>query len=764
MGNLPQNCVPKPRRRGCRGYTGGSPAPMKIAFLNPFRNAAENQVFESMAVAAKRIGHELVQCTNSMQVEAESPDFVLAMASPQPKLNDIAHYGIIHEPRNLFLTERKRYSGILTRDGYLTISETLAGFIRDLTFAVGRPQEPGFFFTTCQRQDVDTDVLRLARSRKLKITYFGTNWDVGRAEVIRELAQHDGVTVFGPEGTWQDLPAKSKGGTLPFDGESVQRAYTERGIGLCLLSDDHYREGIMSNRIFEISSVGAVVICPDVPWVRHHFGDSVYYVDQWLPQKHLVQQILLRRKEIEMNPAVAAEKAKQARKIFEERFAAEVLLANAVAHHSQMSARRMEELGRAAAATPLISVVICCGSGPLAAIERSVDSVARQSYGRFQVLLVRKGELDLGSLLATSTARIESVSVIDVDPDDPGSGLWTGLAAVSGEYFAVLDADCWYFSDHFEKLFRPLGAGSRARFLAYSGAVRHDATPRDRGEEDCRSLTHFGLTDGNGELMPHSFVASSDLLHEIRVPAPERGTAHATYLLLALLDRVEHPHFSYSATAVYERDCRKNPELFDGELSAHVRMHARYGRRLQVMDGFAALSAYWKQRPERDRYAELPNLAPALRNGKLSVLSILPAELTKRAAVSINVGRSRFHAGSKAIDASGGKCHVQTPPQPWAYGVELALDIPRGCKGSGLICLQAQVTGGPVGVGVLNLAETDFLFRVPLYESEQVQLVHLPVEDLGAVGRLVVQNWEMEGGGAVRIAEIEVIREVGHAI
>ena len=745
---------------------------MKIAFLNPFRNAAENQAFQSLAIAAARIGHEMVQCSNSMQIEAEAPDFVLAMASPQPKLNDVPHYGIIHEPRQLLVTERTRYNGILTRDGYVTISETLAGFIRDLTFAVGRPHEPGFFFTTCQRQDLTTDLAALAGQRRLKITYFGTNWDVGRAEVVRELSQHDGVAVFGPEDAWQDLPAKSRGGALPFDGAAVQRAYTERGIGLCLLSDGHYREGIMSNRIFEIASVGAVVICPDIPWVREHFGDTVYYIDQWLPRRHLVQQILLRRSEILANPAAAAAKAAQARKIFEDRFAAEVLLANAVAYHRQVSARRAGDLNAAAAAAPLISVIIRCGSRPMARVRRALESISRQSYGRFEVILVRKGAEDVSSLSGAKLPRIESVRVVDAAPDDVSSGLWSGLAAVSGEYFALLDDHAWFFSDHFEMLFRPFESAAPKRFFAYSGAVRHDTAPRGKDEPDCRQLTHFGITDAEnlfgigGAFVPQGFVASSDLLREIRVPAPRLPFAEDTYLILALLDRVEAPQFSYAATAVYERgrggarDSTTDPDLFDPELSAQVRMHARYRPRLRVTDGFSLLAAFWKQRPERDRFAELPNLAPALRKGKLPVLSILPAELTERAAVSIHAGKSRLHAGSKIVDAATGECEVETPEQPWAYGAELVLNLPRGIKGPGLIYLNAVVMRGPVGVGVLNPGETQFLFRVPLYESDGMQVVHLPVEELGGVGRLVVQNWELEGVGAVRVGGMEVVTEL----
>ena len=134
---------------------------MKIGFLNPWRDAAENQIFQSLAIAAPRIGHELVHCANSMEVAAQAPDFVLACSPVQAKLNDIPHYAVIHAPRYLYLVNRGIYGSTLSCDGYLTIADTLARFVRDLTFAAGRPQEAGFFFFSPQRIDTHADLRAL---------------------------------------------------------------------------------------------------------------------------------------------------------------------------------------------------------------------------------------------------------------------------------------------------------------------------------------------------------------------------------------------------------------------------------------------------------------------------------------------------------------------------------------------------------------------------------------------------------------------------
>ena len=87
---------------------------MRIAFLNPWKNAAENQAFRSLQIAAERVGHELLHCRNSGDIDACAPDFVLASASTQPKLSDCPHYGVIHEPRDRFLENRAYFQNLLS--------------------------------------------------------------------------------------------------------------------------------------------------------------------------------------------------------------------------------------------------------------------------------------------------------------------------------------------------------------------------------------------------------------------------------------------------------------------------------------------------------------------------------------------------------------------------------------------------------------------------------------------------------------------------
>ncbi len=722
---------------------------MKIGYLNPWRDKAENQIYQSLAVAATRIGHEMVHCANSMEVEAQAPDFVLACSSLQPKLNDVPTYAAIHTFRDLYLTLRPHYDNILSCDGYLTISDSLARFVRDLTFAAGRPREAGFFYLTCQRSDLRADLAALIASASLKIAYCGTNWDAQRAGIVRMLGRHDGIQVFGPEESWAGLEAKSYGGALPFDGESVQRKYAASGIGLCLLSEDHCRDDVVSNRVFEVASAGAIAISADIPWLRRHFGDALYYVDQSLPVPYLVRQILLRREEIYRDPQAAMEKARRAREIFERQFAAEVLLENAVAHHHGICGQRRAALAAAAAHAPLIGVIVRCGSRPVETVRRAVESIARQTYGRFEVILVRHSDMDLSAIVSLAFPNVEAIRVIDAPPGKHSTSLWAGLRAVKGEYFAVLDDDDWVFSNHFEALFRAAASPPPARFFAYSGVIVSESEPLPipGGGCDNRRLAHFGIASAedlfaiSGAFTPNCFVASTSLLNPALLEDPQLATAEDTYLILSLLAQVD-PKFSYAATAVYEcghadqSGFAHHPLRFEDELTIQIRLHGCATLpRPGLAAGFAALSRFWKQRP-----------APPP--------SRIPAELIQRVAAGFDAKASNIRRGCALADPATGECAIETAPEAWAYASEFSLGIPAARHGPGLIRLDIRVDRGPVGIGVLNPAGSEFLWRAPVAESGGTQSIEIPVADLRNVGLLVVQNWDTPGVHSASIHSI----------
>ena len=69
---------------------------MKIAYLNPWSSAAENQCYGSLAVAAGRNGLELIDCRDEKDLESSGAEFVIAHTSCIPKVCDYPTYLIVH--------------------------------------------------------------------------------------------------------------------------------------------------------------------------------------------------------------------------------------------------------------------------------------------------------------------------------------------------------------------------------------------------------------------------------------------------------------------------------------------------------------------------------------------------------------------------------------------------------------------------------------------------------------------------------------------
>ena len=743
---------------------------MRIAFLNPWKNAAENQAFRSLQIAAERVGHELLHCRNSADVDACAPDFVLASASTQPKLSDCPHYGVIHEPRDRFLENRAYFQNLLSYDGYFTIADSLQRFLRDICYRVGRSQEIGFYYNTCQRQQRSADLVSLLRHRKLLLTYFGTNWDHRRKNFFRRLSEVDDVQICGPTHSWPEIHSKSYGGALDFDGDGVQARYAANGLGLCLLSELHCRDDVISNRIFEITSVGAIAICCDIPWIRKYFGDSVYYIDQNLPDKALVRAILRCWNEIYSQPDIALDKARRAREIFEQRFAAELLIDNAVKYHERLSANRHAILTeRNASYEPFVSVIIRCGGRPVDLIRRALCSLSQQTYGQFEVIFVRYKDIDLSSLLSHPHANVRSMKVINCLGAGRSTALWTGLSAVTADYFAVLDDDDWLFSNHFEKLFESFVKVPKKPFLAYSGSISHYAEPKPvaGGHEDHRTLLYFekntpDLSSVYSMFASNCFVASRDLLSPALLCDPHMSTAEDSFLVLSLVEQCQ-PQFSYAVTSIHERgrsdqsDFRQHPTRFDDELTIRIRLGGKQIAARSVIDLWEELSVFWKNRHRKEAVVE--TLDRVIYRVLDCPISIEPEKDRECVSTGFNLQESKLSLGSHAIDPSVGSAWVQCPEEPWAYGAELCLRLPHSTELGHLLIAEIIVECGEIGIGLLNVSERDFLMRKNLQPDSRIQEVHIPIADLLNVGRFILQNWQNAGPATAQIVSLRICSE-----
>lgn len=578
---------------------------MRIAYHNPWINSSENQGFMSMKAAADRIGVTLIACGDETAIDACQPDFVISVASAMAKITDYPTYLTVHEPKTVLLEETRRRNNLFSYDGYLTISDSLVRLIKDICAGVGRAEEPGFYYLTPQISDLACDWTRPDRAATLEVVYFGTNWTRRLPLLLRALDLMGIMRIHGPEESWRAQGYASYRGPVGFDGAGPQRIYAECGIGLAMMDERWQREDVISNRIFEISSVGAVSICPDMPWSRKWFGDSVLYIDPSRPMPDIANQIRAHHAFCTSNPAQAASMGAEARRIFETHFAAERMLENAVAYHH----RRTEERARRRAAmepSPDISVIVRCGGRSRDILLRAVESIRRQTFGRFTVILAKYRDIDLSEMTSDVSGAIDRFDEFLIEGGKRTEMLWAGLARIKTPYFAVLDDDDFWLSDHMEELFR---AGRRVDpdfDMAFSGSIDFDyPQPYNYGTQFCsRNIGRFGfsapITDP-WQLMEtigiNAFVARTDLIADHLAP-PDMRTAEDS-LLIALAARRSKPIFSFRPTAFYRRDAadgsnwQADPQRVDDEISFALRAGLAFAPHWIAADSFITPKRMW---------------------------------------------------------------------------------------------------------------------------------------------------------------------------
>ena len=580
---------------------------MRIAYHNPWTQSSENQVYMSMAAAARRIGVELVACTDEDEIEACRPDFVLSVASAMAKITDFPTYLTVHEPKAYLLDQPERIRNLFSYDGYLTISDSLKRFIRDFCFGVGREEEPGFCYLTPQVSEIRTDWDNIQRSSALRVVYFGTNWKRRMPLLFRALDRTGIFCIHGPEESWRGEKYTSYCGPVAFDGSGPQHRYAECGIGLALMDERWRREDVISNRIFEISSVGAVSICPDMPWTRKWFGDSVLYYNADRPAGEIAAQVVEHHTFCTANPERAQAMGEAARRIFEAHFAAERMLANTIAYHE----RKVEEMRRrrtAMGAAPHISVVLRCGGRGVEVVRRAVDSIRRQTYGLFTVILAKYRPIDLAAITCEMGGVLAGFEEFLIEGGSRAEMLFAGIARVRSPYFAVLDDDDFWMSDHFEELFQ---AGRRVRNdfdMAFSGSIGFDFPIRYTEMLSCkRNILRFGFAPGLADAIDvqnaigtNCFVARTDLLRPEMRGVPEMRTAEDS-LLVCLLAWRSKPIFSWRPTAFYRRDAedgshwQSDPERTEDEISFALRASLAWSPDWLAAASFATVWRMWAE-------------------------------------------------------------------------------------------------------------------------------------------------------------------------
>jgi Glycosyl transferase family 2 len=724
---------------------------LRIGYLNPWRDSAENQAFKSMEIAAGRLGFSLVYVTTSAEVEDAELDFVIALASTQPKATSAPTFGMIHEPRTRFFSGENFFQNLLSYDGYLTISDTLEAFCKTIAAGFGGFEETGFCYATPHTDARICPVVSLADRGMLKLCYFGTNWDSRGRPILRALSERSYFRIYGPRKSWSYLE-QGYCGSVPFDGVSVQGTYCEFGAGLVMMSKDHLLDDIISNRIFEISAVGAVSICPDIPWIRRNFGDLVYYYPPHAAVQEIVNAIDAAMESISGDPIAAQRRARRARRIFEERFSAERMLLNAADYYQRWRA----SVGRPSlpADDPLIDVIVRVGGRPVSTIRRAVESIEAQTAGRFRVLFVRFRPESLEPILAREWTRIQKFVVLDEFGGSRAATMTVGLRAVSSPYFAFLDDDDIWLSHHIASLLKRLSDLPADRAYAYSGylsegapgLVPYQLEGERRRIENCSPLSGT-IWDILGRLQTGVFLASSALISHINLDGWAMQSAEDSLLHASLIAHAEtaftwRASVCWTADSVgasdYGRRASRQEDVFEcfGRLGAVLDQieHKFVGRSMPPWERLGATLRAVFEAKTKLIMGSLDLLV--LDEGALAT-SLYDRDDLERVQLDLktNIGLS----GASRI-TGGGALEILPPHQPWAFGAIIRLPHPPVFAGPQWIILEFERLYGSYGIGVLDKAG-EFISRMEAPFVDTKMQLWLRVREPGQATSAVIQNW-----------------------
>lgn len=509
---------------------------LRIAVLaDPQRPDDQEAVARLQAVGAAVGVSVFAVADGETDVEA---DMALALSVRGSKPVDLPTYVIVSGGLRAF-ADSIRFRDLLTYDGYLTLSDGVASWLRHVMFGTRKLAAPITRFGLTP--PVGSEVLPVIQAPALAF--------VGRSGVcpLRDgvltlLAARPYLRLYGAD--WAEKVPSRAFGSLPGGGQALAAAYRAAGVGLCLEPAVLRMDGGLSPRLFDIVGAGVPCICARSPDVEAMFGESLLYVDADAPIDSMAWQINQQMEWIAGNSDAALDMARRASAVFRETWTLNTLFANLLALHAEMEALR--RIWRDASTGTAVSIAVLGEAGPETAsrFAATFAALAKQQGGMCEVLAVTWGE---GPIPSDGPPGVTWRHQPEGKRCD---ALWAALEWLRQRpgYFCILDAGSRPASDHFSSLLAALRKvdgrfwPGRVR-LAYAGARREaPLSPSQSVYFQFFSTDQLGNTSWC-EAAP-GFLAETALIDEEILENPALADGEDLYLWLLLAERTA---FAFSA-------------------------------------------------------------------------------------------------------------------------------------------------------------------------------------------------------------------------
>jgi len=562
---------------------------MKIAIHNPFIKSAEVVSAASMTIAGKKLGYEIQLFNYAKDIEEFNPDFVLVTQHTLPKLTRFPTYGYLQANLKHY-DSQECMAAILSWDGYLTPSSKILEYIKALCHTMGKVAPKEIFYNTshiafdANNQHYQTTIETL---KNPSLTYVGFNWDNRYLELVKLLSKEKYFKIFGPKCKWQSIVGSSYKRELPYDEDSVIKSYQANGVGLALQSAFYVYDDVISNRIFEINSAGAVVITPNMPFVEKYYKDTVLYFDPFAPAKEIHKQINDHMLWIKNSPEKALDKALQAQEIFHKQLSIEKLLPNVIEYHKEASRQAGYVEIFSKEECPEIAVIIRTGGRNFSHLIRTLDSIVNQTYKNIRaVIVIYKHVEGLLELIESYREKFNNqLDVIEEISNIRSASLWAGLNYVKEcgyPFFSILDDDDEIFPNHLTALYKVINDKAKIDqkiHIATSSALyqKTQNVYKYLQISDNRGYTHqphlrtgsdsipcgMNLIKLANNLCISNYICDTELLDLDILTDPQMEIKEDVYLTLSLFQKAL-PYFSFRTTTLIHHH-----ELGQSDFTSH---------------------------------------------------------------------------------------------------------------------------------------------------------------------------------------------------
>lgn len=278
-----------------------------------------------------------------------------------------------------------------------------------------------------------------------KLFYVGINFERSNAEKMRygkllqNLDKSKQIEIYGPrevygiKNLWAGFDCYK--GEIPFDGKSIIEKINQAGCCLAINSPMHNDANGVSNRTYEAAAAGALIISDDNKFVRDYFGDSVFYIDNNLPEEEASQKILDILNWSNEHPDEAYEMAKRSNEIFKKKLA----LDNMVKDTIDAIKKNKTAICDAKKQNKVIDVI--CFAYSQNDYDKVCAQIARQYYKNINMIVISNQDLKIH----------KNDTFVKTDLEFKGRAFLQAIPLLKGEFFMFIDADSVMHQRHIYK-------------------------------------------------------------------------------------------------------------------------------------------------------------------------------------------------------------------------------------------------------------------------------------------------------------------------